>query len=104
MATTKYKDAQVDVIQSIADELGISKAQLNGMDLEQVRALVESVDLDPAIKAKLVRSKLRQLREILDITDAALAGTVNEETTESAPAPKGKGSDDTKSNGKSRAA
>lgn len=71
MATRKMKDIS-GALAEIAAELGISEDQLASMDTEEVRALVESGDLDPAQKARLIRTRLRKLRDEMDLAEDVL--------------------------------
>lgn len=71
MATREISKSS-DVLADIAKELGISPEKLASMDCDAIRDLIESGDLDPGQKAKLVRSKLKTaLQEANDVADLA---------------------------------
>ena len=99
------KDADLDVVGQIAGELGITtKQQLASMDLDTVRQLIESGDVDPSVKARLVRVQLKKMRDIVDIADRALSDSVAEEAIEPSKPVDAKYSKSGPDNGKSRAA
>lgn len=77
MATQKLKD--YDLVSDIAEQLGITARQLDSMSLDEIRALIESDDLDPASKARLVRARLGKLRDELDVADEVLRQAADEE-------------------------
>lgn len=74
MATQKLDD----IITDLAQELGIPAAKLASMDVKKVKKLMESGDLDPAQKARLVRAHLERIRESSEIVDAFVEGAVDE--------------------------
>ena len=88
MATMKLDD----MITQLADELGIPAKKLASMDLSAVQALIESGDLDPAQKARLVRSQLSKISDFMqtagDVLDEGSADedAEGDDTSGSVPA------------------
>ncbi|PPD31303.1 MAG: hypothetical protein CTY20_00760 [Hyphomicrobium sp.] len=74
MATQKLDD----IITDLAQELGIPAVKLASMDSKKIKKLMESGDLDPAQKARLVRAHLERIKESSEIVDAFVDGTVDE--------------------------
>lgn len=77
MATRKTKD--LDMLADIASELGISPAKLESMSIDEIRDVIRSGDLDPALKAKLVRSKLKAAADALDLAAVVIEDSAEDE-------------------------
>lgn len=89
MATQKAKS--IDLLGEIAAELGISAKALETMDVAAIRDLIASGDLDPAQKARLVRSKLSQLRDAVDLAADCLDDAIEDGIEMKGRSSKGRG-------------
>ena len=80
MATTKAKDT--DLISELASDLGISLDALDSMSMAKLKKIISSADIDPARKAALIRKKLSEARDAIDLAQECLAADADEEADE----------------------
>lgn len=73
MATTKLSESQIS---ELAAQLGVPEADIAAMSHEEILEIINSGDLEPSQKIRLIQSRLAKHRdeaaELSDLADAAL--------------------------------